>query len=748
MAKIKSLLSLVCCLLITESVSSQIKVVPLASSGSGYESIRAAGLDYEDPDCIHNTFGSHITLGIDSLLKKSVFTFHSHPKEDNDRCETFDRVRMEIKGGPGTNAEAQHPLNSKSYYRWKFFVPNNYVGSSDFNHIFQNKIFGGDDTSLPLITFTLRANVLQVIHSGGGTGPSKGVLSQTDLSLIRGRWIEAYVYQEHSLTGKIEIILTVMQSKKIVLNYKNDNLLLWRNGAQFSRPKWGIYRLKNNIIKDEILLFSDFCISETSATFCPAEVVGTIDSSTAIVSKFFPEDKASNVITTPTLQWENKDNVVYSVFFGESPTNLPKLATSSSNFYKPNRLAINKTYYWLVESTADNGATSRSKVLSFTVGDSTKIKENKWLVYAGNNLPHLESTPWMELNAKPTMVQKDTVFTDPLLPKNKLYMFHYTGSENFRYRYRNPATDTAITIVFRTKAINKDIKTIGYMEIRNTKWREKMRLNTTSVKIERSVTDIEKNWPRDPSEDFHVIRMTMKGQICKVYLDENPEPFLVGKTETADVNSYIEWGKSATQEVGGIIDYIAIYQNIESGPNEFPTLPDSLVLSNEARLSDLKINGNTIDKFSSDGLSYNINITPDDPVLNVSATPMSRFASVSIVQPINQNDSSIVIDVVANDKISKRKYIVKVKRITTSIKEINFDNINIYPNPSSSIFNIDAIDGFEGQITIHDNLGKVIGRKHFKDNTQIDLSSLPNGLYFLRFSSNNLPSYSKTIIKK
>ena len=117
----------------------QVNCSATAAAGSGYPVFLAAGLDIETPDCEHTSFGPHITQAFDDDLARNIFVFHSHIVEDNDRCQVFDRVRMEVKGGPNTSEELQHNLGDTSYYRWKFRIDEDFVGASSFCHIFQNK---------------------------------------------------------------------------------------------------------------------------------------------------------------------------------------------------------------------------------------------------------------------------------------------------------------------------------------------------------------------------------------------------------------------------------------------------------------------------------------------------------------------------------------------------------------------------------------------------------------------------------
>ena len=268
----------------------QVTCSATASSGSGYTVITNSGFGIENPDCEHVSFGPHITQIYDTELERNVFIFHSHIIEDNDRCINFDRVRMEIKGGPNTLPELQHPKNSASYYRWKFRLGENFIGSSSFCHIFQNKAKGGTDSGFPILTITARANILEFKHNGGDNGTALGILAQADLSLFKGKWVEGYLRQFHSETGEVELTLKDMETGNILLAYSNDNIDLWRSGSTYNRPKWGIYRKKSDGLQDEKIRFADFCVSEIDSSLCPAEagmIVSNISEENIFSDEFY-----------------------------------------------------------------------------------------------------------------------------------------------------------------------------------------------------------------------------------------------------------------------------------------------------------------------------------------------------------------------------------------------------------------------------------------------------------------------------
>jgi hypothetical protein len=263
------MLCLLC--MLSYRVHAQATLSATASSGSAYPVISAAGFGNENPDCVHTSFGPHVTQAFDSDLGKNVFVFHSHIDADNDRCINLDRVRMEIKGGGSTEEQTE---GQTAYFRWKFKLDANFIGASTFCHIFQIKAVDGDDGA-PLITITPRATTLEVIHDGGDESGSVdlGRLVSVDLAPFKGNWVEAFVKYKSSDNGSFQITLTRVRDGKVLLSYsKSSGIDLWRTGASRNHPKWGVYRKKTSGLRDEQVRFADFCISESSASQCPSGI--------------------------------------------------------------------------------------------------------------------------------------------------------------------------------------------------------------------------------------------------------------------------------------------------------------------------------------------------------------------------------------------------------------------------------------------------------------------------------------------
>lgn len=340
------------------NVSAQVTCTAIANGGSGYSALLNADFAIETPDCEHTDFGAHVTQTYDAELNANVFVFHSHIDADNDRCQVFDRVRTEIKGGPNTSLELQHSENSVSFYRWKFRLSEDFIGASSFNHIFQNKAKGGEDDGFPILTITVRENKLEIRHNGGDTGADAGVLAEADLSLFKGKWTEGYLHQTHSENGDLEIILRDLMTGDILLEHTETNIDLWRTDADYNRPKWGMYRLKNTVLQDETIRFADFCISESDGTLCP--VAALISSNT---TAFLEEE--IQIFPNPTQQQlhivlgENQEGRV-SIY------NVEGKEIKSDIFIKDEgiiNLTDIKNGTYLVKVTLQNGRISTEKII-------------------------------------------------------------------------------------------------------------------------------------------------------------------------------------------------------------------------------------------------------------------------------------------------------------------------------------------------------------------------------------------------
>ncbi len=247
--------------------------VVLSANGPGetYElinSVLAPNYDVvEVPDCNHTSFGRHIDEIFDADLNKNVFRFFIHTENDNDRCKTFDRQRNEIKAYDKSPDNLKAIAGEKVIYTWKMKIDKDFQASSSFTHLHQLKSVGGDYASIPMYTLTARKGTPDKLELRQTNTNDQETLKKVDLSLLKGHWVTITVKIAYGNEGTYSLSIKRIDNQNIVFEYENNAIDNWQDGADFVRPKWGIYRSLNNVtdLRDEEVLFADFSVEEVSS---------------------------------------------------------------------------------------------------------------------------------------------------------------------------------------------------------------------------------------------------------------------------------------------------------------------------------------------------------------------------------------------------------------------------------------------------------------------------------------------------
>jgi len=151
-------------------------------------------------------------------------------------------------------------------FSWNFKLDSGFQPSTAFTHIHQLKGVGGNSVGTPIITITPRKgkkqNSLQIIHVD--SKGQKTIVKTEDLSKFLGIWVHVKEVVKFDSKGKYSLILSKVGDSKQLLSYSSDSIDMWRNGASYVRPKWGIYRSLNDIgsLRDEEVRFDSLCISK------------------------------------------------------------------------------------------------------------------------------------------------------------------------------------------------------------------------------------------------------------------------------------------------------------------------------------------------------------------------------------------------------------------------------------------------------------------------------------------------------
>jgi hypothetical protein len=260
--------------------------------------MRQFGFDYtENPNCtggyggdingVHNQVGPNP----DPFLNKYVFQFNIHitPVIDGDRCSssTVDRQRNEMKSitkNDATWAKVQGNWDEWQILEWKFKLPTGFQPTQNFTHIHQLKGQDGPNIGSPVITITPRSNSdgsnrrIQVIHTGDTDETTKGtIVDNVPLSDFEDQWVQVREEVHYTHDGYYGVKITRISDGKVLIDFKDDDIDMWRHGTSYIRSKFGIYRSlsggrldrtpvgQSPLLKNESLWLSDFRVYEKNS---------------------------------------------------------------------------------------------------------------------------------------------------------------------------------------------------------------------------------------------------------------------------------------------------------------------------------------------------------------------------------------------------------------------------------------------------------------------------------------------------
>ena len=257
------------------------RLVGDGNSAGTYRLIRQSGYNHECPDSSrqHATeHFQHIQQVNDEQLGKPVFVFYIHAGIDDDRGikKTTDRQRNEIKTDGKSPKSMVAQEGETLVMKWKFKLPKGFKTTSKFSHIHQLKGLdnkqGTASVGAPLMTLTCytQSNGKQVLRLRYDDRNANGTetLDKTPLDPFLDEWVEAEETATFGAKGKYAITLKRVRDGKVLFEYSNDSLDMWRTGSTGLRPKWGIYRYigKNrewqSQLRDEEIRFADFRIEK------------------------------------------------------------------------------------------------------------------------------------------------------------------------------------------------------------------------------------------------------------------------------------------------------------------------------------------------------------------------------------------------------------------------------------------------------------------------------------------------------
>ena len=182
-----------------------------------------------------------------------------------------DRQRNEIKGYAGSDEALKATRGQVARYRWKFRIESDLKVSYQFCHLFQLKGIGGKDVDDPVLTLSASLAgddpVLELRH-WKGKGARERKIRLAKLNRVKQTWLLCDLLVGYEESGSFRFKLSTLDGK-VIASAEDDKVDTWRDGMEFVRPKWGIYRsIKDGVEglnKEDAVSFADFLVQELSA---------------------------------------------------------------------------------------------------------------------------------------------------------------------------------------------------------------------------------------------------------------------------------------------------------------------------------------------------------------------------------------------------------------------------------------------------------------------------------------------------
>ena len=264
------------CLILPEFVHASKTVelqATLESNLNAVNQIKASFGKYsiEAPDLLKKIEGETDRIRIVRDKKiKSAFEFLLHRDLDGDREKIWpvgkERQRNEIKGYQGSVDALKGYENQTHQIKWHLKIEETFKITKEFCHFFQLKAVGTDNVDAPILTLSgvVRKGTPQLqLQCWKGDKSERHFLA--DWEACRGKWLQCTVQCQYGKIGSYKFSVN-SHDGTIESEVNQKDFPTWREGFEFVRPKWGIYRslatVKNQLNPVDSVFLNHFSIQK------------------------------------------------------------------------------------------------------------------------------------------------------------------------------------------------------------------------------------------------------------------------------------------------------------------------------------------------------------------------------------------------------------------------------------------------------------------------------------------------------
>ena len=212
-------------------------------------------------------------------------------------------------------------------------------------------------------------------------------------------------------------------------------------------------------------------------------------------------------------------------------------------------------------------------------------------------------------------------------------------------------------------------------------------------------------------------------------------------TRTTTSDSQMQWQLMKVPFVyngTSTANYMLVNMTTNKNPGEgdgYDSLSvDDIEFIYSAWLTSIKVNGEAVEGFQKDNFYYSVSVEDMDALQSAVVEGVTEVsdATVSVSrETISDTSVRVTLTVKAEDSVTVREYhvVLSTGMPVVSIADVQQEEaLRVYPNPVENVLNVKA----DGRVMVSDVTGRVVKVAESCGSVQLDLGSLPAGVYFVR----------------
>jgi hypothetical protein len=332
----------------------------------------------------------------------------------------------------------------------------------------------------------------------------------------------------------------------------------------------------------------------------------------------------------------------------------------------------------------------------------------RWMVYEADVVPGVSELAFVQSNVAGDPAT-NVIVEDPDHAGNNILELISPGADPGKFMWKHDlpnSVNDSLTLVARIKGVSDTLDRTMEFDIQQAGFRERLYLKNDNT-WELKETGVKGDLPIG-LQGWHVFRMVKMGDSTDVYIDENPVPFVSGKSKSSSLENYFRFGDgNGSSTLGALVDWI-IWDTLGAyAPGEGLPLPDSLIAataSSVSTLSELLVSAGTMEPaFHADSLEYNIDLAPLTETVILTATPADTMATVTGDGEFTSFPDTVEIVVTSEDGLATTytvyfsavpayvaKWMVYDADVTPDVSDLLFTQSNVAGDPATNVILADT----------------------------------------------------------